>query len=103
MCTITLLAPGSGTVSTRRPLARRYSVTPSIETTFFGASAAKPTTEKSINSKPSRRDFMCSEHPVKKVQGGEPGDDRTEGDAVAPSHRDGDHAGQQALVAEREA
>src|ERR1041384_1855300 len=40
MCTVIVSAPGSGMVSTLSPFASRYSVTPSIEVTREGSSAA---------------------------------------------------------------
>src|SRR5688572_12393777 len=107
MCTVTVLAPGSGMVTIFRPLARRYSVTPSIVTTFCGVSWAKPdngtnngTNVASRNSNWAMRFFIFSEHPVEKVQGSQPRDDRTEGDPEAPCNGDRDDTGQQAFIAQ---
>src|SRR5512139_1135168 len=76
MCTVKLLALGSGTNSTRRPLSRRYSVTPSTEATFCA--------------------FPCA-------RADKAGEDRTEGDPPSPSHSDRHQSREQALVPERHA
>src|SRR5579871_5059199 len=58
MCTVIVSTPGSGRTRTFSPFARRYSVTPSTEAAFCGASAASATQAASARSRAAENRFM---------------------------------------------
>src|SRR6185503_7807197 len=104
MCTPTVFAPASGTVRMRRPLARRYSVTPSMLTILLGAWAAAPKASSNGARKSKKRSFIGTflEQAVENMQCHQAYGDRSEGGAETPRHRNRDDPREQALVAERE-
>src|SRR5689334_13179793 len=55
MCTVVVSTLGSGTATTRRPFARRYSVTPSTVATFWGAASAAQASAKKRSGAASSR------------------------------------------------